>query len=93
MTAVGAVDASREPAFGARHVMKAFRRPSRGRDDEILVDVDLQLAIRALDALIGGLSRLGHVLVPCAVPRPDRILCETGAQSERHLRLKNDPIV
>ena len=88
MTAVWAVNTSREPAFGTRYLMKAFRRPPLGRDDEILVDVDLQLAIRALDALIGGLSRLGHVLFPCAVPRPDRILCEIRAQSEQYFGLE-----
>ena len=74
VTAVWAVDTSHESPFGTRYLMKAFRRPPLGRDDEILIDVDLQLAIRALDALIGWLSRLGHLLFPCAAPRPDRIL-------------------
>ena len=55
MTAVWAVDTAHEPAFGTRYVMNTFRRPALGRGDEIFIDVDLQLAIRALDALIGGL--------------------------------------
>ena len=88
MTAVRTVDTSHEPAFGTRYLMKTFRRPPLGRDDKILIGVNLQLAIRALNALIGWLSRLGHVLLPCAVPRPDRILCEIHAQSEQYCGLE-----
>jgi hypothetical protein len=68
------VDTSHKAALSEGGKMKLVYQWFLGRQHEILIDVDLQLAICALDAQIGWLAWFGHLLLSDVAPRPDQIL-------------------